>query len=278
MGWKQDYSEISNVFQRFVSAWEDGTVDAIDECMVADPVTNFSMFGPLYSRELLKLRLKEHRKPARRAVFSVENYVCLIEEGSAQQTAYIHGCLDDGLYVFAGIFANQLKKGEKGWRLTEVSFDLMNDNCKTRQVGEDGIPAICAELSAPWYVVRNPVNMVSNEEQIKEIIYRYAFALDCSSVCLLEPVLAGTVKLAFEAVGEFNKAQGLKILKRLSVLGIRECHIMHLSKLQVTGNTAMAEVKCSTLEADTFYKLHFRKKEDAWQIISLRLYPNQVLE
>ena len=82
---KEDYDEIRGIVEAFLDAWATGEVEKLDDCVLADAIASFSIFGELkLSRETLKANLKVRTHPVTYSRIEILNYVCRMEGGFAQ--------------------------------------------------------------------------------------------------------------------------------------------------------------------------------------------------
>ena len=262
-----DYNEIKAKFRKFANAWASTQVDALDDVILEDAKSYFSIFGsekPL-SRQLLKENLAIRTHVWDYARIDINNYVCLIEGNQAQQIAYLNGLWSDNTdsnyqhYCWSGQMANHWVKTSEGWRMDSLRFDLNLDDYNILGRREDDLsfilnkgpgniefqsnwigitdklgwfkgtplPAICPELDAPWFVIKNPENIGSDLEQVEELFYKYCFAIDTDCFTLFTQTFSPYL-IANIFWGSQDFRQLLQTLK-LNRAGSRRCQ--HMGKL-----------------------------------------------
>lgn len=302
MEWRKDYDEIKNTFEKFVKAWESQHEEGFDDCMIMDSYTEFSMFGALYSRELLKVRLHEMTRKPTYSRFEIEGYCCLIEGDRAQQCASMLGLFTDDsqeVYThlgFTGMFANTWEKRPEGWRMVSVKFDWMTDDSNVgsrdasgayvRNAGDGslsfvenwrpikdytglpGLPAICAETDAPWYAIKNRENIGTDEEQIAELFARYSFAIDNSCQALLPDLFTDDCVISMAQLGEMSAFTFIKTNKENHKTSIRSHHTGHIVKLDIKGDKAKGIIHRKA--PDELYPYQLTKETEKANIVAAR--------
>lgn len=295
--------EIYEKFSSYVRAWESGMVELLDAVLEKKTFIQTSILGSFYSRDAFKGRLKESRNNLEFSEFEITNYVCRIDGDIAQQYAAISGKTSDGIredYQFCGAFVNKFVRMENGWRISESSFDLLDDNTvycrfddngtfrKTKKKTEfaapnwhliwddvavyDGcrLPVILGELQAPWYVIACNEQM-ADEDAVKELFYRFAFAVDMSSLSLLVDILADNVSFKSIVLGECEKENGLQAIKGIKrTIGQRGQHLAYFTKLNVDEDEAEAVIQCKSPGIiNGIYVMKAVKENEEWRIVGL---------
>ena len=273
----EEYNAVREIFENYIHAWESGDVDQIDNCMIQNPDTDYSMFGPIYGREQLKQRLQERPRKVTLAKFDIENYVCLMENNVAQQSASICGLFADESVTpsehlaFTGLMVNRFEKREEGWRIVNSKFDLLTDDTKAYIFGEnikleekagkgdasftsnwkpvieelavyDGAQlfTICAEMDSPWYAIKNRDYIGSDEDQIKEQLSRYAFGVDNNATSLIKDIFTEDADIWLNYLGSVDKRTAILMLQRSGSAVSRRCHhILSVKSMDITDDTAV---------------------------------------
>lgn len=313
--YNEDYFQIKEKFSGFVKSWETGKVEDIDAYVLADVVAYFSIFGPFaLSRETLKSNLKQRTHEVTYARFEILNYVCLIEGERAQVASDMNGLMSDDTdgvyshYGFNGAFVVSFVKKEIGWRMSEIKFDLRVDDaeilgrdkngafCLTQGTGDlsfvknwlpiqhepgwrEGcrLPAISAEYDAPWYVIKNPENIGTDEEQIEELFYRYCFAIDNDCFQLFDAVFTDDCTVTMLPFGYLNKRALTDILK-VNRSGSRRClHMGKPSRIVVNGDKAEIEM-WHKVPADLIAPYKLTKENEQEDFITSRWFLHAVKE
>ena len=272
----EDYNEIKSNFQKFTEAWSSGNMDLIDEAVKGDAKSYFSIFGserPL-SRIALKENLAIRTHKTTYARIDINNYVCLIEGNHAQQIAYLNGLWSDDSdgkyehYCWSGQMANHWVKTSDGWRMDELRFDQNLDDYHMLGRGDDlgfilldgpgniefqsnwlgiqdrvgwfqgcRLPAISAEFDAPWFVIKNPENIGTDEEQLQEMFAKYCFAIDNDCFVLFKDVFSEYLSASI-FWGTQDRRQITQTLK-INRSGSRRCqHTGKMGKCVIDGDTA----------------------------------------
>ena len=295
-----DYNEIKENFHKFANGWVTGEVDMLDDAVLPDVKAYFSIFGSqnCMARSALKANLAVRTHKTNYGHVQVNNYVCLIEGNHAQQIAYLNGIFSDDSdgnyehYCWSGQMANHWVKTSQGWRMDVMRFDLNLDDANILgRIDEDlsfivnkgpgniefvsnwqgiidragwfqgtRLPAICPELDAPWYAIKNRENIGTDEEQLAEIFYKYCFAIDTDCFKLFDEVFSPYVTASiFWGTQDFR--QLLQTLK-LNRAGSRRCqHMGRFGKCIVEGDSAYYEV--NSKNPITFFKPTITKADEA---------------
>ena len=297
---EMDYNEIKANFRKFADGWASGEVDLLDDAVMPDVKAYFSIFGPerAMARSALKENLAIRTHTTTYGNIDVNNYVCLIEGDHAQQIAYLNGIFSDDTdgnyehYCWSGQMANHWVKTSKGWRMNEMRFDLNLDDYQMLGRRDDDLsfiinkgpgniefvsnwlgiidkagwfkgtrlPTICPELDAPWYVIKNPENIGTDEEQLAELFYKYCFAIDTDCFLLFTETFSPYVTASiFWGTQDFR--QLLQTLK-LNRAGSRRCqHMGRFGKCTVNGDHAYYEV--NSKNPITFMHPNLTKADEA---------------
>lgn len=218
--YSKDYQEIKKVFYEWIKAWEDGRIKDMKECCVPDIRAYFSMFDPCDSWDGLEKCLKKSAGKKTDNWFEILSFVALTDGVNAQQSANmiaLKTLKDENkftYYQFAGLFCNSYIKTEKGWKISECRFDLFREDGNMEMAGDwhhmdpkigwyEGIrlPVIFGALDAPWVRITKRDSVGTDEEQIEEAFYRYAFALDTCTFSLMKDVLDENIKVIMPPFG-----------------------------------------------------------------------------
>ena len=248
MNRQEDYDEIKRLFTQFIHAWESGNTEEMDMCVSADVYARFSMFGEgCLSRQSLKLQLGAYSQAPDYKKFKVHNFVCLIEGNRAQQSAGLSGVFTDRngqeRYWFTGMFTVSYIKNAAGWRMAQIHFELLNDNTVDMKRDSGGrisivptkqspfvknwisindrigwfhkcpLPVVSGEYDAPWFVIENRENVGTDEEQIRELFYRYCFGLDMNVFLLWDEIFLPDSVVNFKMFGPMNKRRATDVMK-----------------------------------------------------------------
>lgn len=312
---KEDYDAIREVVEKFLNAWADGQVEKLDECVLADAVATFSIFGEMkLSRETLKANLKVRTHKVTYSKIDILNYVCRMSGDFTQLAFDVNGIFSadtDGVYShygFNGAFVVSMVKKEAGWRMKDIKFDLRVDDaeilgrdangafCLTPGTGDlsfvsnwlkiqhepgwyEGcrLPAISAEYDAPWYVVPEPDNQGTDEEQIEELFYRYCFAIDHDCFQLFDDIFSEDLTVTMLPFGYLNKRALTDILK-VNRSGSRRClHMGKPGKIEVKGDKADI-IMLHKVPADLIAPYQLTKENEQEDFVTSRWHLHAVKE
>lgn len=306
MSWETSYAEIRESFDKFIKAWETREVDVIDEFIIMKPTINFSIFDKIYSRSVLKERLRTIGKTPTYTRFIVKSYVCLIEGNKAQQSAGLLGYYADDSgkeyshLAFTGMFANSWEKFEDGWKMTEMNFDLLTDDGTMGMRDESGafirvkgegdldfvsnwtpiyddlsvydgcrLPAICGELQAPWLVIKNPENQFkSDKEEMQALLDRYTFMIDTGTYALLPEIFTPDCSISMAQLGEMTITTAVRMLKQMSGVAVRCHHMGEITDVKIDGDYAVAEAYRRA--ADEMWPFKYSKETEKTDFVAAR--------
>lgn len=296
MSWSEEYAAIKESYLKYIKAWETRNVDVLDEIIIPSLHVNYSIFEPIYSRAVLKERLKTIAIEPTYARFSTQAYVCLIEGNKAQQSAVLMGYYGvDGAqykhYSFGGYLVNSWEKFEDGWKMTNMKFDLAvddgsvgmrnekNEFVRVKGAGDvaivanwtpiqedlgvyDGcrLPMICTNFDAPWNVIKNPENQPTDEEQIQELMNRYTFMIDKNGYELLPDLFTPDCSVSMSQLGEMTYPTAVKMLKQMTGIATRLLHMAQIVKLDIDGDFAKAIAYRRA--ADEMYPFEYTKETE----------------
>ena len=306
MSWEQSYEEIKNNFEAYIKAWETRKVDLLDQVMIENPFVSYSIFDPIYSREILKERLKVLGKNPTYSRFLIKAYTCLIEGERAQQSAGLIGYYGDDSgkeyshYAFTGYLVNSWQKFEEGWKIIDAKFDLVTDDGTMGMRNEAGdfirvkgegdldfvpgwnricddksvfdgchLPCICGDMDAPWLVIKNPDNTFrSDEEEIQALMNRYTFMIDTDTYALLPDLFTPDCSVSMSQLGEMTYPTAVRMLKQMSGVAIRCHHMAEIVKLDVDGDYAKAIAYRRA--ADEMYPYKYTKETENVDFVAAR--------
>lgn len=141
------------------------------------------------------------------------------------------------------------------------------------------IPRVCGELHSPWSIIKRE-RCRPDEEQICELFYRWAFAVDCNTTALLVDILAEDMVVSIDGV-DYDRGSIIRKLKSFQLwMGGRYQHVAQFDCLTVQGDTAQACVLCRSPgmvmqddpEEDIWCArcvFSARKTQDGWQMTDL---------
>lgn len=318
---------VKELTAQLVKAWESADVSDIDDMILPDAYIDFTIFGRDIGREKLKELLGERPRKTEFARFQLFNNVCLVEKGRAQQSVAMVGVYADPnegewtRFGFEGTFANSFVKTKEGWKFSAIKFQLTNEDstlwCRLltsgiAQVKGPGdlsfvshwpypkhddrvgwhpgtrVPAINPEFDAPWYVIKNRENPGTEEEQIQEVYWKYAYGIDFDCFRLYDEVFTEDACIIYGDDRPYTKRSVQEFLKAERQGSCRCVHVGFFTEVNVDGNTAegklylhgpmlQAEGKLTEeLVKKRFvwarYNLSFAKENGQWKIRRMKFY------
>lgn len=182
-------------FLMLVEALRTNDFSVLGEICTADCKADFSTVGHLSGIEEMQKKLAWKGPDTNVSRATVWNFTARSSETRGQQTAYVQfiRAIEDGeeLYPFlyGGEFANSFVCDNGVWKFSHIRFDLCYEEGNNLFVYPDWKlidyakycghePMINAELDNPWLVIPDDCEPQTDEEQIFELMYRYAFAFD----------------------------------------------------------------------------------------------------
>lgn len=279
MSWKQDYLEIKERFNAYVKAWETRMVDEIDGLMIENPSVAYSIFDPIYSRAILKERLKVIGKEPTYSRFVIKSYTCRIKDGVAQQSAGMIGYYGNNSgnkyshYAFTGYLVNKWEKFEDGWKIVDAKFDLQTDDGTMGMRNEAGdfirvkgegdidefvanwkpicddksvyngchLPCINGDFDAPWLVIPDAENEYETDiDEMQDVLNRYTFMIDTDTYALLPDIFTPDCSVSLSQLGEMTYETAVRMLKQMSGVSIRMHHMAEITEVKIDENFAIA--------------------------------------
>ena len=321
----QDKKIIREMFQSFVQAWQSGKTDCLDDLLLPDCKIDFSIFDEGITREQLKENLAVRTRNVSYSRFELYNVVGCVGEGIAQQSGTVCGLFVDeyadqpASFAFTAKMANTLVQTEDGWKYEKMHLELagQSDNHARlystgvgvmRMKGDTGfienwrqiplevgwhegsrLPSVIPEIDAPWYAVQNRIDENTDEEQIKETLYRYCFALDFDCIELYNGVFSEESLMVYGDFRKFDKRSVTEMLRFERMGGIGSHHVLYPEYIEIQGNRAKAHIYRSGLDyvpgdkvihgenkmknyLSGRYDMEFIKENDKWYIYRLYYY------
>lgn len=246
--------------------------------------------------------------------------VLIKESTAYQYATVLGAFKEDGMYpkhlAFGGTFVNKVVKVNDDWKLNTIRFDLQcEDSVSTTTLSKEGLmyrapgygqlrfiqnwlkiddrighnmtkiantapTMISAEYDNPWYLIPDPDNLGNDEDQVKELLYKYCFAFDHVTFHLISDVFADNIKFRIEDEIWYNNRDAIGYLKLLRKVRPRPHHSIVFDEVKINGNEA--EVVASRIAPDLrptkflsdpisdwtdgFFKYKAIKKDSKWQI------------
>lgn len=219
---------------------------------------------------------------------------------------------------FGGTFVNTLVKKNEVWKFETMRFELQSDNGVLEEtlleegiisivegpgnrefiknwklvndrVGyymdpleEQGEHVILGELDAPWYKVENRDNLLTNEEQIKDLFAKYCFSYDFSLFVLMKDIFSEDAVIKLPDQESFHRQDALAYLKLVRQGSPRSMTTGYFLSLEIEGEKAecrvvreLPEALRLTSDRNDFWDSDFscgtyffkvEKKEGDWKI------------
>ncbi|MCR4634456.1 MAG: nuclear transport factor 2 family protein [Erysipelotrichaceae bacterium] len=167
----------------------------INEVLTQDCLADLSTVGHLKGIEEIKEKIGWPGPACNVSKITVWNFVARSHEDRGRMFAYVQ-CTraietDEDLYpfLFGGQFVNSFVKEDGIWKMDHIRFDLIyeegndlfvKDKWTTINYGlySGHEPMVNAELDSPWRVIPDDDEKLSDEEEIFELMYKYAFVFD----------------------------------------------------------------------------------------------------
>ncbi len=320
----QDKKTIRTMFEQFTTAWHSRETDVLDQLLLPDCHIDFSIFKKGITRDELKKELAVRTRNQTYSRFEVFNFVCCIGEDKAQQSATIGGIFVDesgerpDSFGFTAKMSNTLVKTENGWRYSAMRLDLAGESDNHGKLRTTGIGvmlmngdtsfvenwnlipnevgwhegsrmfSVVPEVDAPWYAIKDRIDVDTDEEQITETIYRYCYALDFDCIELYDGVFSKNAHVVYNDNRMYDKRTASEMLRFEREGGIGSHHVLYPYSIDVQGDLAYvrayrsgmdyipAEVLVGEKKHQNWlagrYNLVFTKEDGVWRILRLNYY------
>jgi len=183
------------IFCSFVECLRTDDFRVLKELCTADCKCDFSTAGSMIGIEEMENGLKWPGPSMDISKATIWNFVARSRGGAGRQTAYIQciRAIDDGIsvypFLYGGQFSNTFVCENGEWKLSDIRFDLCyeyGNNCFVKDkwtLMDYSIlcghkPSINTELDNPWLVIPEDDEPQTDEEQIFELMFKYAYAFD----------------------------------------------------------------------------------------------------
>ncbi|MDE5910206.1 MAG: nuclear transport factor 2 family protein [Lachnospiraceae bacterium] len=252
--------EIYQVFCQFVEALRIGQPKRIRNLCTEDCLADMSTVGSLVGVDAIVEALKWPGPELQIRKSAIQNLVIRNDGRIAQQSAYVTNIFaqDDGEqvypFVFGGIYCNSYIKTENGWKLNHIRYDLSyefgnNSYVKDHWTLLDYViyhghePMINTELDAPWVVIPEDAEPYTDEEQIIDAWFKYAFGLDLGDYYLTKDAATDDIVLEFSSHKGHGVHRGMRAYNNfLKSIHHKESAIFHgvrVGVVKVTGDEAI---------------------------------------
>ena len=193
---KEDYEQIKAVFDKFIQALEMFEPERLSSLLAPEASAALSTLGQFDGAAAIVNGLKWNGVRMDVSKQRIFHYVAKITGDIAVQCAYVQALIGvhrgTQLYPFqyGGRYANTYKKTNDGWRITEIKYDhdwacgnsyfVKNWNLVNYDMLTDirCKQTILSETDAPWRLVPNCEYGSTDEEQVAETFFKYAWCFD----------------------------------------------------------------------------------------------------
>lgn len=306
------------VFLRFIEALRSDSFECLPEICTSDCRADFSTVGHLAGIAEMQSKLKWPGPEINISKATVWNFTARSKDENGQQLAYVQFTrgIDDGEqlwpFQFGGEFCNSFVCENGVWKLSHVRFDLCYEKGNNLFVrghwklmdyakysGHE--PMINAELDNPWLVIPNDCEPQTDEEQIFELMYKYAFAFDHGDFHFLQTFVTEDFMINGSAhrkdywtmpleSGDFFRHRSVSdFLRDKYHKEARMMHACRMKHIEINGDTAVAymprgeehRLKNRMLTRDNVHSvfstaLHFiyaKKINGEWKMYKYRIEP-----
>ncbi len=306
------------VFCRFIECLRSNCMEGLAEICAQDCKADFSTTGHMEGVESMADRLKWQGPETNISRAVIWNFVARSDGSRGQQSAYVQfvRALDDGeeLYPFqfGGEFCNSFQCENGVWKLKHIRFDLCYEKGNNlfvkkywnlmdygRYAGH--APMINAELDSPWRAVENDIEPQTDEEQIFELMYRYAFAFDHGDFRFLQSfvtedfLINGAVHrkdyrtmplengdfLGHRSVSDFLREKYHKEARMMHACRMHSVEIngdtatayMHRGEEHRLKNKRLTRENVHSVFSTAVHMIYARREEEQWKMYKYRIEP-----
>lgn len=260
--------EMHRVFTRLIKAIKDDDFNELDDILTVDCIADFSTYGHLVGLDEIKQNMKWPGPSLEISKARIFNFVARSQGHIGQQIAYVQYIVakDDGInlypFLYGGEFSNSFVYIDHQWKINRIRFDLCYEcgnnlfvqghwHLMDYQKYDGHAPMINPELDNPWYVIGNDQEGQSDEEQVFELMSKYAYAFDHGDFNFLKTFTTNN----FFINGSSKRKNAEDSLEEGDFLGHRavsdflrdkfhkEARMMHACRMQnivIDGNKAIA--------------------------------------
>lgn len=308
----KDYSTIKNKLGIFVSAWKNGDTSVLNEILVPSVKISLNTASKSINESknysVITKLIKSFTKTDTLKL-TIYNYVCRIQGEQASQYAIVmvkafNKAIDNlpmDSFVFAVAMSNKWIKKNNEWKVNEMYVDiiplygnLMEYFCRSWGIMEERkyekqevfIPSIQGIFESPWKTIPRVDYYQNEEDQIVEVINRFAFGIDHWS--MQEAIDCCSRSMGINAK-KFGNQKGIRVLfsgiKQARIRNQYWIHPWRLEGVQIDGSRAyvkmyrMADIlptkhtvkwtnlNCHKEFAYAIYQVELIKEEGKWKIL-----------
>lgn len=214
--------QIFQTFCTFIEAWRDDDLEKLKSTLFSDVIADISMTGHHEGIPAVCNALRWPGPPMDIKRITINSFIARSHNNIGQQSAYTQHLYaqEDSQNVFpfsfGGQFFNTFAKENGTWKISHIRFDLcyeagnnafVKDKWKLMDYGifYGHSPMINPELEAPWIVIPNDDEPLSDEEEIFELEYRNNIGMDGGAFQLSHEIFSDDIFLNYSAHQNINK-------------------------------------------------------------------------
>lgn len=232
---RKDYDEIYQIATRFVEDWKNKDTDSLKEYVHSDVRFYVSTCKDYSDGGMHSLNGVSGFISSQKETFYIRmdlyNFLANASYQSGRFTGIICGTVASSgewkTCQFTFNIAAKLHKENDSWYFTEIRLDLCDLSGDFAEFYEDWymedgkahwfpgvhLPMISGELDGIDYRNTASIEILSDEEEIASVFYRYAFAMDSLTFHYMEEVLSDDVMINMAPFGTMDKRTALQSLK-----------------------------------------------------------------
>lgn len=209
------------------------------------------------------------------------NPVVRIKDDRAQMTALVvchtyRGNNEDFRYFdFTQLYSVRWALLGEEWRISELRMDLTNhtgtdsafcegwffQDLQTEWTPNMHLPCVNGELDNPWHIIAEDETILSEEEQILETMYAYAFGVDCGCFDNLEKTLSPDVIIDMQPWGIMNRRVFMTTLKYIRATVFYSGHPVVPYNIQSDGKNAVVRLWRLSGQVHKYYPVDYSYEE-----------------
>lgn len=247
--------EIKQVFEAYVTALENFDADAVGELVTEDVKGHYSNLGELEGKAALIEGLRWKGMKMNTSRRRVLNFVVHTNGDLAQMSGYVMSLIgyDDGKFLFpfefGGKYVITLRRIDGSWKMSEIRYDMDWEKGNTYfakdwkfidyKIYAGHRPMISSEYDSPWAAIPENDEQLTDEEQIKENMFKYSFGLDnCDWTLHKDSYTDDIVFYAGKSVMESGARNLINNFKNTSHKEPALEHAIKITKIEVNGDEA----------------------------------------
>mgnify|MGYP004632895255 CR=1 FL=1 len=311
--------EIFRLFCTFIESLRDEDKEKMESCLSPDCIADISMTGHFEGIENVIEGLSWPGPSMDVKRITINSFIARTHATKGQQCAYtqhlyaINSEKDTFPFVFGGQFMNSYEKISGQWKISHIRYDLMFESGNNSYVRDSWKlmdysilyghkPMINPELEAPWIVIPENDEPLSDAEAIFELEYRNNIGMDGGCFNLCHEVFHDNVFLNYSSHQNVNKnysiasdgdyigrKNAVNFFKGKQHKEARLQHIVAMAELSINKNTAVAymirseynRIKNNIYTKETvhtqpltaIHEIHACKENGTWKMKQMAYYP-----